>query len=202
MADESQSAITPASSTERQPASKNKECPFCHQPFTSSSLGRHLDLFIREKNPKPADELHDLTAIRRLRGSITRRQPRKFTRRDRSTPSSVKDFSSQYQRSPVLHGLNGTENDGEPFRTYVNQTDWQATGVMNELLPAKRDHRFPDPQRATFSKLPVKEEIKRKEEYVDIVDRARALELALREVLESYKVARYVRRTLEVGSVP
>ncbi|KAG8629263.1 hypothetical protein KVT40_003128 [Elsinoe batatas] len=57
-------------------APKDKECPFCHQPFTSSSLGRHLDLYIKPKNPKPPDGIHNLARIRELRGKITRRQPR------------------------------------------------------------------------------------------------------------------------------
>lgn len=57
-------------------ASKDRKCPFCHQPFTSSSLGRHLDLYIKPKNPKPPDGIHDVGEIRKMRGNITRRQPR------------------------------------------------------------------------------------------------------------------------------
>lgn len=57
-------------------ATKDRSCPFCGQAFTSSSLGRHLDLYIRPKNPKPADGVHDVDEIRKLRGGITRRQPR------------------------------------------------------------------------------------------------------------------------------
>jgi len=68
-------------------APKDKQCPFCNQPFTSSSLGRHLDLYIKEKNPKPADGIHHVDEIRKLRGGITRRQPRNSSsKREDSTP--------------------------------------------------------------------------------------------------------------------
>ena len=30
-------------------APKDRNCPFCNQAFTSSSLGRHLDLYIKPK---------------------------------------------------------------------------------------------------------------------------------------------------------
>ena len=55
---------------------KDRSCPFCRQAFTSSSLGRHLDLYIKPKNPKPPDGVHDVIEIRKIRGGITRRQPR------------------------------------------------------------------------------------------------------------------------------
>jgi hypothetical protein len=34
-------------------ASKDRNCPFCNQAFTSSSLGRHLDLYIKPKVSAP-----------------------------------------------------------------------------------------------------------------------------------------------------
>ena len=55
---------------------KNKECPFCGDHFTSSSLDWHLDLYIKDKNPKKYDGVHDVEEIRRLRASVTRSQPR------------------------------------------------------------------------------------------------------------------------------
>lgn len=53
-------------------SAKDRACPFCGQAFTSSSLGRHLDLYIKPKNPKPADGVHDVDEIRKLRGSTLR----------------------------------------------------------------------------------------------------------------------------------
>jgi hypothetical protein len=55
---------------------KDRACPFCKQVFTSSSLGRHLDFFIRDKRPKLPDGVHDVDKIRQLRGTITRRHAR------------------------------------------------------------------------------------------------------------------------------
>ena len=82
-------------------APKDKQCPFCSQHFTSSSLGRHLDLYIKEKNPKPADGMHDVVEIRKMRGGITRRQPRNSTsRRENSTPAGTP--GAHERRSPAL----------------------------------------------------------------------------------------------------
>jgi hypothetical protein len=67
-------------------APKDKACPFCRQQFTSSSQGRHLDLYIKEKNPMQPDGVHDVDEIRKLRGRITRKQPRNSTsKREGST---------------------------------------------------------------------------------------------------------------------
>jgi hypothetical protein len=38
--------------TSKVTASKDKACPYCHQKFTSSSLGRHLDQFISKKRSR------------------------------------------------------------------------------------------------------------------------------------------------------
>ncbi|KAL9053585.1 MAG: hypothetical protein Q9162_004682 [Coniocarpon cinnabarinum] len=74
----SASADTPPDTLSKTPTSLSKDriCPFCEQAFTSSSLGRHLDLYIREKNPKPPDGIHDVEEIRKMRRKITRRQPK------------------------------------------------------------------------------------------------------------------------------
>lgn len=91
-------------------APKDRCCPYCGQSFTSSSLGRHLDLYIKDKNPKAPDGLHNVDEIRKLRGSITRRQPRRGTRRGSSAPrdsqagskrsSGASDAESITTRSP------------------------------------------------------------------------------------------------------
>lgn len=79
-------------------APKDKNCPYCGQAFTSSSLGRHLDLYIKSKNPKAPDGIHNVDEIRRIRGSITRRQPRGSARRD---ASAVGGSQSGSKRSPA-----------------------------------------------------------------------------------------------------
>ena len=194
MAEGSQSAGTPGSSTSKTPAAKDKECPFCHQAFTSSSLGRHLDLYIRDKNPKAPDGIHDVEEIRALRGNITRRKVRNSSRREESTPSSSKATPLRDQRSPLLaeNHTNGQHVDGEPFKTFVNKVNWQATGVINDLPPTPRN----DPTIWTIgtkntAKAQIKEESAPVYDSIKNIDRGQAAELALKEVLETVKAARY-----------
>lgn len=132
-------------------AIKDKACPFCHQQFTSSSLGRHLDLYIKEKNPKPADGLHDIDEIRKLRGGITRRQPRNSaSKREHSimsmgTPSTAEkrsprlDSEREKNRSPSMRrfeGFNGQtpvdhHRNSAKLNTFTNRGTWENTGVAN-----------------------------------------------------------------------
>ena len=143
-------------------APKDKNCPFCHQAFTSSSLGRHLDLYIKEKNPKPADGIHIVDEIRKLRGGITRRQPRNSTsRREDSTPAGTPGASER--RSPqndsdmtgsdspslgkdvgtamgmmcMARGLPGQIPGARRPNFVVNGGTWESTGVMNHIPTAR-----------------------------------------------------------------
>ncbi|TGO59287.1 hypothetical protein BCON_0046g00310 [Botryotinia convoluta] len=143
-------------------APKDKNCPFCHQAFTSSSLGRHLDLYIKEKNPKAADGIHSVDEIRKLRGGITRRQPRNSTsRREDSTPAgtpggsergnSNNDSDMVGSDSPSLRRDDGAAMNmmcisrGVPGQTLssrrpnfvVNGGTWESTGVMNHIPQAR-----------------------------------------------------------------
>ena len=191
-------AATPGSSTNSKiPAVKDKRCQYCHQAFTSSSLGRHLDLYIKEKNAKPPDDLHNVEEIRRLRGNVTRRQARTSSgRRESSTPSNPKSTPFRDQSSPSIQGviLNNhpqpQQSDGGAIRTYLNKVNWQATGVINDLpsiLDHATNHRTHSPPR----RMPVKEEIAHKQTLIEERDRAHAAELALKEVLENVKAAKY-----------
>lgn len=131
------------SSTTKAP--KDKNCQFCGQAFTSSSLGRHLDLYIKEKNPKPPDGIHDVEAIRRLRGGITRRQPRiSLARRETSTPAGTPGAASR--KSPVSEDAETSTCDistavpkdnaqpgGAATRRYPFKTPWEATGVIVDI---------------------------------------------------------------------
>jgi hypothetical protein len=139
-------------------APKDKSCPFCQQPFTSSSLGRHLDLYIREKNPKPADGVHNVDEIRKMRGGITRRQPRhSASRREGSTPGGTPGVNGDGngKRSPQSETelRTGRNNDlrsptirrppvdlnVEPGKGLIHTTwhraSWEATGVINDIPP-------------------------------------------------------------------
>ena len=195
-------SATPGSSSGKHASIKDKQCPFCQQPFTSSSLGRHLDLFIREKNAKPPDDVHDVEEIRKIRGSITRRQARSSTKRDGSTSSSTKVTPPiREQRSPSVQkgsfpkgGYRAAMNENEAIRTYWNTANWQATGVINDLPPEPREDHATQVQKRTPSRREsVKEEITRRQIGLEERDRGRAAELALKEVLESVKAAKYDR---------
>lgn len=187
-------SATPNSTVGKHPSTKDKRCPFCHQTFTSSSLGRHLDLYIREKNAKPPDDVHDVEEIRKIRAGITRRQARSSTKRDASTPSSTKATPQREQQSPPSHKIHtdATTDDGRIVKTYWNTANWQATGVINDLPPTPREDQVAQFQRRTISRrASVKEDLTRRQTGLDERDRGQAAELALKEVLESLKAARY-----------
>jgi hypothetical protein len=206
MADSASNADT---STSKIPAAKDKNCPYCGQAFTSSSLGRHLDLYIKEKNPKAQDGIHDVDAIRKMRGNITRRQPRSSMggRRESSTPAATpramtrKDSVQESDgfRSPAIpkdgHYAVDTTLSKFPFNT-----PWEATGVINDLpgrigdgegsqgaTPGKR----PSNQRAVSKQVMQKAQFDVKHKLADAMDTARAAELALRELLSSWRAAKY-----------
>lgn len=186
-------AGTPGSSTSRTPAVKDKECPYCHQAFTSSSLGRHLDLYIKDKNAKPPDDIHDVEAIRRLRGNVTRRQARTSSgKREGSTPSSTKPTPFRDQRSPSIQGGYGHVGhaDGNRIRTYLNKANWEATCVINDI-PALSENVPYVGRHSPSRRTSVKEEIMHRQSSMEGRDRARAAELALHEVLGSIQAAKY-----------
>ncbi|KAG4222946.1 hypothetical protein PC116_g28581, partial [Phytophthora cactorum] len=123
-------------------AAKDRNCPYCGQAFTSSSLGRHLDLYIKEKNPKAPDGIHDVEAIRKMRGSITRRQPRgSLARRDTSTPGTPTASSRKSPAPDSIAKTNAIPKEGQfvvdnQMPRYPFQPTWEATGVINDI-PAR-----------------------------------------------------------------
>ena len=169
-----------------EPKNKDKECPFCRQYFTASSLGRHLDVFIKEKNAKPADDVHNVEDIKRLRAGITRRQPRQSLQR--LTP-----LSGDVSPAPSTNDEKSNE-DNDTFKTYFNRPGWEATGVITDVPTLSRT--IPNgnpPLRGRSSNGSVKEQVVRRQGQVDLIDHARAAELALQEVLESLRVAKWVQ---------
>jgi hypothetical protein len=198
-------------------APKDKACPFCHQQFTSSSLGRHLDLYIKEKNPKSADGIHDVDEIRKLRGGITRRQPRNSTsRREDSTPAGTPN--TQDRRSPPPESANGnrspslrrddgglSERAGHVTKPtfMVNKASWESTGVMNVIPPVRngdsvrswdndeRDGgRKEGRNRAVSKQVLAKTTFEQKQKMIEALDNAKAAELALRELFGSIRAAK------------
>lgn len=174
---------------------KDRTCPFCNTKFTSSSLGRHLDLYIKERNPKAPDGIHIVEEIRKLRGNVTRRQAKlSSSKRDGSTPTSSNPNSLRGQRSPSASAssLPKPQRNGGSVNLKLNQPNWTNTGVINDIPLASED--VIDEQgkrRSSTRNVSVKEGLHRKHLLLDEKDRARATELALRDVLRNIKAAKY-----------
>lgn len=184
-------------------APKDKNCPYCSQAFTSSSLGRHLDLYIKNKNPKAPDGIHNVDEIRKLRGSITRRQPRSGNRRDTSAPRSSQAGS---KRSPVASDAEsvsakspGTTIETIPVVDAVR--DWllvpkaSTIGVVNESPDVADGNTNPESVRSPTSRRVVTRQVLKssldvKQRVQDALDTAKASELALREIIGSWRAAK------------
>lgn len=203
-------------------AMKDKSCPFCHQPFTSSSLGRHLDLYIREKNPKAPDGVHDVDAIRKIRQNITRRQPKGAVSR-RATSASVGTPASSSRKSPAsedpdspaarspLFPKDGSRAKPVTGSSYPFKPRWEATGVINGLA-VREDRasgnaeaegeglspgaRRPGPLQRSASRQTLKQQLDMRQQIQDAEDRSRAAELALLELLSSFRAAKSVPLSL------
>ena len=193
-ADESNAA---QQSSAKAAAAKDKECPYCHQHFTSSSLGRHLDQFLSKKKP---DGIHDVDEIRRLRGGITRRTARS-SRKDKSNDN---DDASQASPGPSFGPgpqpgtlissaieLNRVPPGGMQMR--LNRLNWQATGVITDPTTLDSPATAAPPTPAVVSSPSA---LKRSFSVyaqdlnqTSNAENTRALELSLREVLDSLRAA-------------
>lgn len=209
MADSETPALSVESSTPNGPKHiKDKKCPWCGTPFTSSSLGRHLDLYVRPNNPKQPDGIHDVAAIRRLRGTITRRRT-KGTHRRRDASSAA---GSATPGAPSKDGISPSPSESPaPTATQSNRgsvsthfgrshpfnTPWEVTGVINGV-PSHLEERQglpdgprslapvppPPPPHSSYSQPDPRQLVQ------DAQDTARAAELALREMVCSWRAAK------------
>jgi hypothetical protein len=201
-------------------ASKDKSCPFCGQAFTSSSLGRHLDLYIKPRNPKPPDGVHDVEEIKKLRGSITRRQPKASLKPganvnasgwrhdsgdDTPAPSSVKPPLRADSRADEGSPLDSPVNykEGSQVQTSFNTASWHATGVINNLPPrgsSRNNESAPSAQAQRMNDMrrdgSGQKAFRPSHDYDQMwklqedAEVGRAAELALREVLGSLEAAK------------
>lgn len=200
------------SNTPKLGAPKDKNCPYCGQAFTSSSLGRHLDLYIKDKNPKPPDGIHDVDAIRKRRGGITRRQARASLgpSRDGSTPTSTPKPSATKKEGSLARDSLGFRSPAIPkdgqyavdstLSKYPFGPGWEATGVINDI-PGKTPWEGDAPpdstrrlgaQRNVSKQVVQKAQFDVKQKLSDAMDTARAAELALRELISSWRAAKSV----------
>lgn len=162
---------------------KDRKCQYCQQAFTSSSLGRHLDQFLFKKKP---DGVHNVEEIRRIRSGITRRQARTSTGK-RDTP----------ERQSDAHGTGdqGGRGPEAPVRMMFNTPTWHATGVINDIPNPNNAQesavsvRMPSHSRTGSMNLP---DYASRGAHSQNPDTVRALELALREVLDNVKAATFV----------
>ncbi|KUI52930.1 hypothetical protein VP1G_00307 [Cytospora mali] len=192
-------------------APKDKSCPYCGQAFTSSSLGRHLDLYIKEKNPKAPDGIHNVDEIRKIRGSITRRQPRGAARRDNSAPRGSHagskrspDAESDAARSPsgMITEAQSAADFTKGLASFASRLE--TTGVINDIPDAGAGSGGPDTARKTeahraFNRHMMKSSLDVKQRVQDALDTARAAELALREIISSWRAA---KQQVEVHTMP
>lgn len=188
-------------------APKDKNCPFCQQAFTSSSLGRHLDLYIKPKNPKAPDGIHIVEEIRKIRGGVTRRQSKGPLRRN--TSASVGTPTAAHRRSSVSEDAESSmrsppsQRDGPQLgRTRAWNALWDAPDAMNDVSMGRgelgrrqegggevEDSR--SGSRRTVTRQGLKQQFESKHRLQDALDRAKAAELALRELISSWRAAKH-----------
>lgn len=177
---------TQSQSGSKTAALKDKSCPYCRQAFTSSSLGRHLDQYLLKKKP---DGIHDVDEIRRLRGGITRRQARSSGRRESLEPS-LASANKPPTESRAAIVVNSGKPAGEGYvRMLFNTPTWHTTGVINDIPSPNAPQDGYGPQRITppqpVNTINLSDATRPIE--AGNPDTARALELALREVLDNVK---------------
>jgi hypothetical protein len=222
-----------ANSQDKISAPKDRTCPYCHQAFTSSSLGRHLDLYIKPKNPKPPDGIHNVEEIRRIRGNITRRQARSSVKKSNSLPSQTPSNLNSHERhrsitvdtstpgqSSLARSVLGDQphlmlspSTGEislrqSYGILLNKPNWLATGVINDLppredplqrvnsAPQRHARRGSDDVVSSWRSDLREAEKEMQARLLDQLDRGKAADLALREVLNSVTEARLLTSIL------
>ena len=181
------------------PAVKDKTCPYCHQHFTSSSLGRHLDQYLHKKKP---DGIHNIEEIRKQRGGITRRTARHgSSKHDREGSHATGASPSEAHGTPPagVDLLNGAPAGG--LKTLFNQANWQSTGVMSQLdihnaSQASTPAGVKRPWSAYEAGQRALDTPGSRPDAAPDKDSIRALELSLREVLDSLQAAKYCSRLL------
>ncbi|KAL1966926.1 hypothetical protein VTN77DRAFT_3670 [Rasamsonia byssochlamydoides] len=175
-------------SVAKTPTVKDRQCKYCHQAFTSSSLGRHLDQYLFKKKP---DGIHDVEEIRRIRSSITRRQARTSSSK-RDSPDVAGGKGQHDSPGVAAQDSSSRPRDGAP-RFLFNTPTWHSTGVINDIPDPGTSQEGTGSSRLSMSQsrtvstgLP---DYASRGQSANNPDTARALELALREVLDNIKAA-------------
>ncbi|KAI5285467.1 hypothetical protein KEM54_000539 [Ascosphaera aggregata] len=177
-----------SNSGSRTPVAKDKHCVYCHMAFTSSALGRHYDQFLFKKKP---DGVHNVEEIRQMRSNITRRTARTssaaaelakqepgFSNASVSDTGSVRSLRPG-QSLPPSGGADSFAPIGD-HRHSVSRSGVGAYQVYCNPLPYASpvvNNNSPGPSRAALTDSHGKTHI------------MRAMELALREALDTIKAA-------------
>ena len=209
--------------------SKDRNCPYCNQAFTSSSLGRHLDLYIKPRNAKPPDGIHNVDEIRRIRGNITRRQARTSSlKREREArgQDSLSQSASSVQGSAEGGSELGPQNATvkqileqsevnrqtksptlmdqmlDKRRIFINKAhNWIATGVINDLPPRQDPLEKLRLANGSGGSYGSQADGERSRAFEDELDDGRAASLALKEVLGSVWEARYFHSCSQINKI-
>jgi hypothetical protein len=190
---------TPRSATEtpQLKAAKDKNCPFCGQAFTSSSLGRHLDLYIRPKNPKTADGIHIVEEIKKLRGGITRRQAKgsvslpKRDDRGTSTPANKKQSIASEDSSTLVQSPEDDDDDDDELHVEKTRSHFKDVSWSHEKRQPSRALGVGTPDvRRDVSRQMQKADLDQRFKAGEEAEIASATEMALRELLKSMRDAR------------
>ncbi|KAF2744743.1 hypothetical protein M011DRAFT_460531 [Sporormia fimetaria CBS 119925] len=152
---------------------KDRKCPFCEHYFTSSSLGRHLDVFIRSENPKAPDGVHIVEEIREMRGRITRR--------NMNVKTGGKKRSASHQSGGRVKSEKADPFSGE--KAVAGTQEKAHTGV-----PSVKISRTPEARRDRLHTIK-KARLADKQKASQTIDDGKAVELALKELLKSVREA-------------
>ena len=181
-------------------APKDRSCQYCHQPFTSSSLGRHLDQFLFKKKP---DGIHDVDEIRQQRGGITRRSAKRasLAKQEMEGSHSMHGNNASPAGYPsrgadALTNVNATPDSAT--RHHVNALPWQTMGMTNGqsassiASPATGlgEGKVGKRKYSSIETTAAKDILSLRGEPGSDKETTRALELALREVLDTVRAAR------------
>jgi len=196
-------------STVQYQARKDKQCQFCHQAFTSSSLGRHYDLWIKPEKPKAEDGVHNVDEIRRIRGAVTRRQAknpngsRRYSTASAATATATPNPTSRRSPAPsedvtpaAFHSIRPSaptsplaRKDGAAAIPGFNVHNFAVTGVINNIdrdaAPSTSEHSRQTTTRQAHIPRDILATLQ------DAKDTNRAAELALREIVGSLRAAKY-----------
>ena len=176
-------ATTPADlaaseSQQKTVAVKDRACEWCNQLFTSSSLGRHYDSFI--KKAKEPDGVHDVDEIRKLRENITRR-----TARAKLLKAELKRKQSGAGADSPAIGPSPTSSE-EP--TVASTTRKRINERWRAVNPNRRSLAITTPYSRRSQRKTGLEDRRRAAEEEDTPE---ARELALKELFKRIQQAKY-----------